>query len=175
MSAHPTFPYIDHEVIRLTASGVWLADGEEITHERTLSAFQRHLHPTEDGMGWEIRIGRERKRIEVEDTAFFVRKIEGTPETGFRLFLTDGTEQELDPKTLDYRPGRLVCRIHWPREGSPVITNDTATKEKGSPGWAEARFLRAPYIELLSHAVVEDETFTLQFGTVKILLQEEVT
>jgi hypothetical protein len=161
MSEPPTVPYIDHEVIRLTASGVWLADDEEITHERTVSAFQRYLFPTEDGKGWEIRIGRERKRIEVEDTAFFVRKIEGTPETGFRVFLTDGTEQELDPNTLRYRPGRLTCEVLVDR------------LKKGSAGRAEARFLRAPYIDILSFIDPENEDYILRIGKVEIKLTEE--
>ncbi len=140
--------YLDLEIIRLTRDGEWLADEEPITHERTLQAFQSHLFPTADGNGWEIRIGRETKRIEIEDTAFFVRMIEGDPQTGFTLHLTDGVRQKLDPQTLRYSPGRLVCTISWNRQG-------------GATGQAEAKFLRAPYHELLAHAAEVGDKYVL--------------
>jgi hypothetical protein len=167
MTEIANFPYMDREVIRLTAEGVWLADGEEITHERTVSAFQRNLVPEEGGPGWEIRIGRERKKIEVDDTAFFVRKVEGTPDHGFRLFLTDGTVQELDPKTLQYRPGRLTCEIRWQRELSAA-----SEKNQGSSGRAEARFLRAPYLEILSYVTQKDGRYWLTLAGITLELKE---
>lgn len=158
MSEIPTFPFLDREVIQLTAEGVWLADGEEITHERTRQAFERHLAPSTDGQGWEIRIGREQKRIEVEDTAFFVSQIEGNPEVGYQLRLTDGTLQKLDPTTLRYSAGRLVCLIDLERDGR-------ARK-------FEARFLRPPYYELLSHSFAEGALYRLTIEGYTLTLQE---
>jgi hypothetical protein len=132
-------PYIDLETLTLTRNGEWLADGEPITHERTIRAFQGHLASLVDGSGWEIRIGRERKKIIVEDTAFFVRAIRGDAQSGFVLELSDGNERPLDPHTLHYSPGRLTCRIEWQHPD-------------GTKGKAEARFLRGPSLEILSLA-----------------------
>ena len=139
MNQSPGAPYIDLETLTLTRNGEWLADGDPITHERTIRAFQGHLAPLADGSGWEIRIGRERKRVEVEDTAFFVRSLKGDARSGFMLELTDGSERPLDPHTLHYTPGRLTCRIDWQHPD-------------GMKGLAEARFLRGPSLEILSLA-----------------------
>jgi len=123
----------------IARDGEWLADGEPITHERTLQAFQTHLARLPDDTGWEIRLGRERKRLQVEDTAFFVRGLRGDAESGFTLQFTDGSEQKLDPRTLRYTPGRLTCRIEW-------------RHPDGTHGVAEAKLLRGPSLEILSLA-----------------------
>ena len=132
-------PYVDLEIIVIARDGEWRADGEPITHARTLQAFQKHLARLPDDSGWEIRMGRERKRLQVEDTAFFVRRVRGDADSGFTLELTDGSEQKLDPRTLHYTPGRLTCRIEW-------------RHPDGTQGLAEARFLRGPSLEILSLA-----------------------
>ena len=158
MNTSSGLPYFDQEIITLTRNGEWLADGEPITHERTVIAFQSHLFRSLDEKGWEIRIGRERKTIEVEDTAFFVRLIQGSPEAGYQLYLTDGTQQPLVPETLKYSPGRLSCIIHC--------------KRIGGAGTAEARFLRSPFYELLSHAVPTPEGHCLTVGGTRVELKE---
>ena len=69
--------YVDTEIIRLTRDGIWLADGEEISHEPTRRLFARSLK--KDEKGYFLHIGREMRRIEVEDTAYFVEGLEGRP------------------------------------------------------------------------------------------------
>jgi hypothetical protein len=154
MNDLPVFPYIDREVIRLTAEGVWLADGQEITHERTREAFSKHLFPSQDGLGWEIRIGRERKKIEVEDTVFFVRLIRGNPTEGYTLDLTDGTEQALDAQSLKYKPGRLSCEV--------------TLKKGGEARRTEARFLRSPFYELLMQATERNGRYRLRIQEIDV-------
>ena len=126
-------PWDSSEVLSLTKNGIWLSDGEEITHEPTRRLFARSLK--KDEHGYFIQVGREWKRVAVEDTAYFVTRISGSYEKGFELHLSDETHEPLKPETLEYKPGRLVCRI--------------ANGE-------EARFLRAPYFELL-HDLEEDQ------------------
>jgi hypothetical protein len=137
--------FTDREVIRLTKDGVFLSDGEEIAHARTIEAFHRFLG--RDETGYFIKIGRDFKRIEVEDTAYFVTEIEwdGTPgaET-VQLKLNDGTSERLKPETLTYRPDRLACRI--------------------KDGEEEAKFLRKPYLELLMHALAERDGYAISIG-----------
>jgi hypothetical protein len=120
----------DTEVIRLTQNGVWLSNGEPITHEPTIRAFFRSLK--RDETSYFLHIGREMKRIEVEDTAYFIERIEGSPEQGYVLQISDGTKEKLDPLTLRYEPSRLTCLVHG---GDEV-----------------AKFLSSPYLEVLRNA-----------------------
>lgn len=132
--------YVDTEVIRLTKNGVWLADGHEITHEPTTLLFAKSLK--RDETSYFLHIGREMKRIVVEDTAYFVERIDGSPSQGFILHISDGTSEKLSPETLRYETGRLTCLIHSSED--------------------EAKFLSIPYMELLKLAEVDEEGYFLQ-------------
>lgn len=136
--------FTDLETIRLTRDGAFLSDGEEITHGRTVAAFHRFLG--RDETGYFIRIGRDFKRIEVEDTARFVTAIEWRDESeeSVSLTLSDGTSETLAPETLSYRPDRLTCRV---KDGSE-----------------EAKFLRKPYLELLMRALAERDGYAIRIG-----------
>jgi hypothetical protein len=143
----------DNETIRLTKDGVFLSNGEEITHERTVSAYHRFLGKDEDG--YFIAIGRDHKRIEVEDTARFVREIEwkgSGADEWIELSLADGSQERLDPRTLLYRPDRLVCRVKEVSE--------------------EAKFLRKPYLELLLRALQDGPRYSIRIGGETFTLEE---
>jgi hypothetical protein len=100
----PHVSYVDFEVIVVTKEGVWMADGSEISHVPTRKLFARSLK--HDEQGYFLSIGRETKRIEVEDTAYFVERLEG-----LTAFLSDETQEKIDPSALTYRPGRLTMKI----------------------------------------------------------------
>lgn len=136
MDANPTQLFTDRETIRLTADGVFLSDGQEITHERTATAFHKHLG--HDEVGYFIQIGRDFKRIEVEDTAHFVRAVNWVSEKKIELKLMDGTTEVLNPETLRFSEKRLTCLI--------------------KDGKEEAKFLRAPYLEFFLKAQVREES-----------------
>lgn len=136
MSTQPSQIFIDNEVIRLTSDGVFLSNGEEITHARTVDAYHRHLGRDEEG--YYISIGRDFKRIEIEDAALFVRAINWVSETKIELKLLDGTTEILKPETLRLREKRLTCLV--------------------KDGKEEAKFLRAPYLEFFLKAHVQEET-----------------
>lgn len=142
------------ENIILTKNGVWLSEGEEITHERTKLAFARNLYRCKDG--YEIRIGQERKTIHVEDTLYFITSLEGSPEIGFTIRTNDLRIGELDPATLQYRPGRLTCRVPDPNSGL----------------MEEAKFLSTAYYEILKHLTQDESGFSIMIEGKKIHLGE---
>ncbi|MBU6375530.1 MAG: DUF393 domain-containing protein [Bdellovibrionales bacterium] len=127
--------FIDREVLTLTREGEWLSDGELITHGATITAFGRNLKRAPDGRWW-LEIGRDRKQIEVEDTAYFVKLIEGSPASGFELSLSDGSREKLRPDTLLLTPGRLTCLTQ---------------------AGFEAKFLRSAYSDLLMQALSQNQ------------------
>ncbi|RYZ72296.1 MAG: hypothetical protein EOP09_03405 [Proteobacteria bacterium] len=132
---------LDYEKISLDQHGTLRSDGEEITHERTIETYLKSIHPTGDG--YEIRIGLEVRPIEVEDTAYFVKRVQFL-DAGIELEMSDGTLEFLEPGTLLYGPeGRLVVRIKSAAES--------------------ARFLSAPYHELLSRGEYVQGVWTLQW------------
>jgi hypothetical protein len=143
------------EDLILTKNGVWLSNGEPIEHEKTLLAFSRNLYRCEEG--FEIRLGSEHKVVHVEDTLYFILSIDGAPELGFTLKLNDGRLVELNPSTLQYKPGRLTCKVYHPTE---------KTHE-------EAKFLSAAYYELLKYLEKTPEGFGITIEGVKVLLGKE--
>ncbi len=132
----------------LSKEGVWKFDGVEITHARTLEVLRKNLHRCEEGIY--VQIGREQSWVEVEDTIYFVSSVDGTPENGFQLTLSDKTQEDLNPSSLRYKPERLVCRV---KEGTE-----------------EARFLRGPYHDILQHLIEDDMGYSLQIKGEKIHL-----
>jgi hypothetical protein len=137
----------DLETIRITQQGAWLSNGEPITHRETLRGFKRHLG--HDDQGYFIQIGPDFKRIEVEDTAYFVEQI-FIFKSHIELRLSDESHEFLDLQTLSYSPSRLICQI------------------KG--GKLPAKFLPQPYHELLLQCEVEGAHHVLKFGNAKVSL-----
>ena len=144
-----------HEDIILNKNGVWLSNGEEITHERTCMAFAKNLFRNKDG--FEIRLGTEKKNVHVEDTIYFVTKMEGDPILGYTLILNDGRQVELEGPTLAYRPGRLTCKVSHPNE---------STHE-------EAKFLSGAYYEILKYLESDEEGFFIKLENKRYLLSKE--
>lgn len=128
--------FAKNEKITLNRNGIWLSDGIEITHEPTRRLFARSLRK-DDAEGYYLHIGREALRVEVEDTPYFVIRIDGAPSTGYELRLNDETSEPLSPETLRYQDGRLSCRL-----------------QRGE----EAKFLSAPYFDLLRN--IEEDPFS---------------
>jgi hypothetical protein len=129
----------DNEEIRLTRGGIWLSDGEEITHQETVRLFHRSIHRETDG--YSIRIGKESKKIVVEDTPYFVLGLAGSTRTGWELRLSDESRERLNAATLNYRPGRLVARVKNESE--------------------DAKFLNPAYFEILKDLEEDDAGYFL--------------
>ena len=147
--AEPNAPFfIDREVIRLSKNGVWFADGDEITHEPTRKLFARSLKRDTDG--YRLYIGRETKLIEVEDTAYFVTRVDPLPNGNTELWLNDETREVLSASTLAYETGRLTCRI--------------------KAGTETAKFLHSAYMDFLSELNEDAQSYFLFMGGQKIEL-----
>jgi hypothetical protein len=131
--------FVDKEVIVLNQNGIWLSDGQEITHEATRKIFSKNLK--KDVQGYFIQIQHETKYIQVEDTAYFVTRVDGEPGMGFTITLSDETQEKLNAQTLHYRPGRLTCEI------------------KRSGNRERAKFLHAPYFDFLKHLEEDDKSY----------------
>lgn len=140
--------FVDTEVIRLTRNGVWMSDHTEITHEPTRRLFARNLErvPGVDRQ-YQVKISRESKTIEVEDTPYFVQRIDGSPETGFEITLNDGTQEKLNFQSLKYQPARLTCTV----------------ERKGF--FEEAKFLSTAYMDLLSYLKEDDSSYFLELSS----------
>lgn len=154
--------FISHETITLTKNGVWLSDGIEIDHDGTRELFFRAIHRTspnpsgeEAGAKYEIRVGRESHPIVVEDCPYFVFMIEGSPREGHILHLSDGAQERLEPSSITYRPGRLACEIS--RRG---------VKEC-------AKFLNAPYWDLLKDLKEDSDSYFLDIAQIKVTLAKK--
>jgi hypothetical protein len=119
---------IESHDIRFGRDGNWYSDGERIANPRIALLFSRSLRKRPEG-GYQLQMGDERAAIEVEDTPFVVRRVDGDPDSGFSVVLNDESVEPLDPGTLTVGPDHaLVCRV------------------KG--GEHEARFLRSAQSQL---------------------------
>lgn len=156
--------FVDNEIIVLTKTGVWLADGNEISHEPTRKLFSKSL--VRDGNEFYLKIGRESKRIQVEDTPYFVQRIDGSEKSGYQVTLNDETVEKLDPKTLHYRPGRLTCKIKLSHSNQP---GNSLSHLEGE----EALFLHAPYFDLLRSLQEDHQSYFLVFGPSRIRLAKK--
>jgi len=119
----------------LDKEGRWYHEGVQITHQRTCQLFSKSLHKHPDG-DYYLHVGPERTRVELEDTPYLVRSVTveedhaGSPQ-GYRLSLSDQTEELLDPRTLTVGKGEvLYCSV--------------------KSGQERGRFLRSAYYQLCS-------------------------
>ncbi len=139
------FYAIESHTIRFGRDGEWYSDGERIANRRIADLFSRCVRRSPQG-GYVLQMGDERAPLEVEDTPFVVRQIEGGAERGFTLVLNDGTREPLDPDTL--RAGgdnAFYCRV--------------------KAGECEARLLRPAYYALTQCAKpAPDGRFVLNIG-----------
>lgn len=126
--ARAGFYAVESGRISFGRDGRWYSDGERIDNERIALLFSRSIRQSPDG-GYYLEVGEERAPVDVQDTPYVVRAVEGDGERGFSLMLNDGERERLDPTTLEVGAHNvLYCRV------------------KG--GRFRARFLRSAYYHL---------------------------
>jgi len=103
--------------IRIDIEGTWSYRGMEMTRRDIIRLFYRHLKCDESG-GYFIEIGRQRCRVDVEDTAYVVWAVRWTDEEAKTagesawLLLSDDSLERLDPETLRVgSDGVPHCRV----------------------------------------------------------------
>jgi len=139
------FYAIESHAIRFGRDGEWYSDGERITNRRIADLFSRCVRRASDG-GYLLQMGDERAPLDVEDTPYVVRQIEGDGESGLRVVLNDGSSEDLDPRTLSSGADHaLYCRV--------------------KQGQFEARFLHPAHYALARFIEVDaDGRFRLWLG-----------
>lgn len=142
------------ENIRLDSRGRWTHEGLDFENPRIIDLFNRSVDRTEGGT-WVLVVGQFTYPIEVEDTGFFVERIDWTSAAGPLLVLSDHTQEPLDAGTLEYLPeGRLYCSV------------------KG--GEFRARFKRAAYYDL-AERIDDEDGWSVDIGGIRfpIRVREE--
>lgn len=131
------------ESIRLHADGRWTHEGCDFENERVVKLFSRSVGRTAGGT-WVLEIGRFTYPIEVDDTGYFVDKID-ISEMPPTLEISDTSKETLDLSTISYDTGgRLYCTI--------------------KNGAFRARFKRHPYYKLADLMREEDGRIVLALG-----------
>ena len=112
---------IESHAIRFGRDGRWYADDEPIANPRIAALFSRHVTRVDDGSFWLV-IGDERARITVDDTPYVVTRVDGDPESGFRITLNDDSTEPLDGATLRLGGGEvLYCDVKHGRFGARFL------------------------------------------------------
>ncbi|MBI3557966.1 MAG: DUF1285 domain-containing protein [Deltaproteobacteria bacterium] len=139
--------FVKGEKIVLKKDGTWVADGIEITHEQTCALFYKAIHwdPTEKKFC--LKVGYETIFIEVEDTPHFVSSLELGAKP--RATLASAATIALQAARLKYEYGNLYLRL------------DDGLR---------AKFLSAPYYDLMSLLEEDDEFYFLTISAERVNL-----
>jgi len=117
--------------------GRWFQNGAEIIHPEIYRTFNEMLFKAADG-GYQVRMGREICRVEVEDAPFVVKRVEENGEGGIFIDLNDGTREPFEPRGFWIGAANVpYCRV------------------KGSA--FHARFSRPAYYQLARHIVTDEK------------------
>ena len=148
----PTGPFFAKgEKIVLKKDGTWIADGTEITHEQTRDLFYRAIHFDKAEKKYYLEVGFERIFIEVEDTCFFVTALEKSANK-LSAKLSNTASESISPKNLSYQNETLYLSL--------------ANGER-------ARFLSAPYYDLLQELKEDKEYYYLKLGKERANLEKK--
>ena len=133
--------------------GKWFQNDMEIIHPEVYRQFCSMLEKTSDG-GYQVRLGREICRVQVEDAPFVVQRVIETDEGGISILLNDGTVEPFLPESF------------W-------IGAHNVPYCKVKQGVFHARFARPAYYQLAAHIIADDETneFILVLGAKRIRVQ----
>ena len=145
----PCLIFIDKE-------GRWYHQGAEMIRREFIQLFYQNME-IDSGGRYLINWADKRCYVEVEDTAFVVRRIsyeEGNQDRGIRieLSLSDDTKEALMPDSLSVgRENVLYCRV--------------------KTGFFPARFNRAAYYQLAEYIEEEGKTYFLPLNGRKYIIR----
>ncbi len=142
----PCLIYIDKEAR-------WFHKGVEMIHRDFIHLFYHNMTLKPDGQ-YIIAWNNQKCYVEVEDTAFVVRKVifrQVKTSSRFELFLSDDSNEDLQPETIFMGDKNvLYCKV----------------KEGTFP----ARFDRAAYYQLAENILEEDDQYYLPINGKKHLI-----
>ena len=146
----PCLIFIDKE-------GRWFHKGMEMINREFIRLFYQHM--TIDSLGrYIIKMGGDHCYVEVEDTAFLVRRVvfknqDRPRHSRFILHLSDDTQEDLLPETLRVGDGNvLYCKV----------------RNRSFP----ARFDRPAYYQLSQYVEEENEEFYLPLNERKYTIRQ---
>jgi uncharacterized protein len=93
----PVFDATPYLRLVIDKDGRWFQNGAEIIHPGIYAEFNRMLEKTGDG-GYQVRLGREMCRVEVEDAPFVVRRLWEADDDEIDIELNDGTRERFNPE-----------------------------------------------------------------------------
>jgi len=144
----PCMIYIDKE-------GHWFHKGVEMIHRDFIHLFYSNMTLKPDGK-YIITWNDQKCYVEVEDTAFVVRKVifrqgDKKASSSFELFLSDDSNEDLQPETIFMGDKNvLYCKV--------------------KKGTFPARFDRAAYYQLAENILEEDDQYYLLVNGKKHLI-----
>lgn len=133
----PLFDNSPYLKLVIDKEGRWFQNGAEIIHPQIYLTFCRALEKTPDGR-YQIRIGNEICRVEVEDTPFVVRRILEGEDGRLNMLLND---ESIEP----FHPRRF-----W-------IGDDNVPYAEVKQSRYHARLLRPAYYELAKHITMDED------------------
>jgi uncharacterized protein len=116
--------------------GRWFQNGVEIIHPLIYKQFNLMLERTPDS-GYQVKLGREICRVEVEDAPFVVQRVTEQADGNLAIELNDGTTELFAPAAF------------W-------IGAENVPYTDVKNGLFHARFSRAAYYQVASHIVWDD-------------------
>ena len=134
----------------LHRDGTFRHEGQPIRNHKLRALFERSVTFVPSEGKYVVWAGRFRGEIEVEEAAFFVRRVD--LETG-RVGLSDQSEESLVADALSWSaldPDTLMCRV----------------KHELCPGGLPARFSHSAQAELLLGAEEDDDGVVVRMGGV---------
>ena len=135
-TVHDASPYLH---LFIDKEGRWFQNGAEIVHTGIYQQFNSMLEKTSDG-GYQVRMGREKCRVEVEDAPFVVTSLIEEENNRLCIQLNDGSSEPFDPR-----------RFWIGEENIPYCQ----VKDE----LFHARFSRPAYYQLARHIVSENDEF----------------
>jgi hypothetical protein len=134
-----------HLKLFIDKDGAWFQNGAQIVHPEIYLLFNQILEKDLDG-GYQVRLGGEVCRVQVEDAPFVVQRVEEDERDRLYIELNDKTRELFDPE-----------RFWIGEKNVPYI--------KVKNGSFHARFSRPAYYQLAEHIVADEreESFFFMF------------
>jgi hypothetical protein len=96
--------------LRIDREGAWRHEGVEVTHPGVLQNLYANLRV--DGEGYHLQAGPLRVPVQVDDAPFVVVRADAVTPGAIELYLSDGSQEPLDPGTLVLdEHGVPYCRV----------------------------------------------------------------
>ena len=133
--------------------GKWFQNDAEIIHPNVYAIFCKALETTPDG-GYQVRIGREVCRVEVEDAPFVVQGLSENSDKQLIIRLNDGTDEVFNPEPL-------------------FIGEDNIPYTEVKNRIFKARFSRPAYYQLAQHITEHNQEFYIDIAGKRTRIQIE--